>query len=126
LATISLLDIRLNMSGYVFLSTGLLLLWLFAFFFFDKQIYITFLPGQLKVCQEIGSGEKAYDAIGMSIEKEKTDLFRHKILGLGSGDLVVRTSGADRHEFHLTNVLFVSRKLQQIEDMQRTRQEQRV
>ena len=64
--------------------------------------------------------------VGMSIEKEKSDLFRHKILGLGSGDLVVRTSGADRHEFHLTNVLFVSRKLQQIEDMQRTRQERQV
>jgi hypothetical protein len=125
LATIALLDIRINLGGYMFLSTGLLILWLFAFLFFDRQMYITFQPGQLKVCQEIGSGEKAYDAIGMTIEKEKSDLFRHKIFGLGSGDLIVRTSGADRHEFRLVNVLFVSRKLQQIEELQRTRQEQR-
>ncbi len=123
LATISLLDIRINMAGYVFISSGLLALWLLAFFFFDRQVYITFMPGQLKVCLEIGSGEKTYDTIGMTIEKERSDLFRHWILGMGSGDLVVRTAGADRHEFRLFNVLFVSRKLHMIEEMQRVRQE---
>ena len=126
LAAISLLDIRINMGAYVFISTGLLILWMAAFFFFDRQLYITFVPGQLKVCLEIGAGEKAYDTIGMTIEKERSDLFRHWILGLGSGDLIVRTSGADRHEFRLTNVLFVSRKLAAIEDLQRTRQERQV
>ena len=82
-----------------------------------------FTPGQVKVCTEIGGGEKAYDTTGMTIEKQRSDLFRHWILGLGSGDLVVRTSGADRHEFRLNNVLFVGRKLQLIEEMQRVRQE---
>ena len=49
------------------------------------------------------------------------DLFRHWILGLGSGDLIVRTSGANSHEFHMPNVLSVSYKLRQIEEMQRDR-----
>ena len=66
--------------------------------------------------------EKQYDTIGMTIEKERSDLFRHWILGLGSGDMVVRTSGAERHEFRLTNVLFIGRKLQLVEEMQRVRQ----
>src|SRR5262249_13863254 len=111
LETIKLLDIRINMGGYLFISLGLLALWMFAFFFFDKQVYIIFTPGAMKVCLEIGGGEKQYDTLGMAIEKERSDLFRHYILGLGSGDLVIRTTGADRHEFRLTNVLRVSHKL---------------
>jgi hypothetical protein len=117
------LDIRINLGGYIFISVGLLLLWMFAFFFFDRQLYITFAPRQLKVCLEIGAGEKAYDTMGMTIEKERSDLFRHWILGLGSGDLIIRTAGADRHEFRLNNVLFIGRKLQLIEEMQRTQQQ---
>lgn len=120
------LDIRINLGGYIFISLGLLGLWTFAFFFFDRQLYITFAPGQLKVCMEIGAGEKSYDTMGMTIEKERSDLFRHWILGLGSGDLIVRTAGADRHEFRLHNVLFITRKLALIEELQRTRQQRPV
>jgi hypothetical protein len=80
-----------------------------------------FTPGQLKVCLEIGSGETAYDTQGMTIQKERSDLFRHWILGLGSGDLIVRTSGANHHEFVMPNVLNVSSKLKEIEEMQRER-----
>src|SRR5207302_4493790 len=96
---------------------------LVTFLVFDRQIYIIFQPGALKVCLQVGGGEKQYDTIGMTIEKERSDLFRHWILGLGSGDIIVRTSGADRHEFRLNNVLFIGRKLQAIEEMQRVRQE---
>jgi len=60
----------------------------------DPQIYMVFTPGQLRVRQEIGGGEAAYDTAGMVIQKQRNDLFRHWILGLGSGDLVVNTSGA--------------------------------
>ena len=34
----------------------------------------------------------------MTIEKRRDDWFRHIFLGFGSGDLVVRTAGADRHD----------------------------
>ena len=103
-----LLDIRINMGGYLFIGIGLFFIWLFTVLLFDKQIYIVFEPGQFKVCTEIGGGEKAYDTIGMTLERQRSDLFRHMILGLGSGDLIVRTTGAQAHQFDLPNVLFIS------------------
>jgi hypothetical protein len=118
---VRLLDIRINAGGYFFISLILLCIWLVTTVLFDRQIYMIFTPGQLRVCLEIGGGETAYDTSGMVIQKQRDDLFRHWILGLGSGDLIVRTSGANAHEFHLPNVLFVGRKLQMIEQMQRDR-----
>ncbi len=115
------LHIHINLAGYLFISTGLLVMWLVAVFFFDRQTYMVFTPGQLKVCLEIGGGETAYDTMGMTIEKHRDDLFRHWVLGLGSGDLTVRTSGAQAHVFEMHNVLNVSSKLREIEDMQRER-----
>ncbi len=113
------LHIHINLAGYLFIGFGLLLLWLFTMYFFDRQIYMVFNPGQLKVCLEIGGGETAYDTMGMVIQRQRDDLFRHWILGLGSGDLIVRTSGAHSHEFHMENVLNVSSKLREIEEMMR-------
>lgn len=121
LEKVSLLDIRVNAGGYFFISIILLGIWLVSNLVFDRQIYMIFTPGQLKVCLEIGGGETSYDTIGMVIQKQRDDLFRHWVLGLGSGDLIVRTAGANSHEFHLPNVLFVGRKLQLIEQMQRDR-----
>ena len=65
-------------------------MWLFTVLLFDRQIYMVFTPGQLKVRTEIGGGEKVYDAVGMTLEKQRSDLFRHWLLGMGSGDLIVR------------------------------------
>jgi hypothetical protein len=117
LRNLSLLDIRMNAGGYFLISLVLFGIWLITMIFFDRQIYMIFTPGQLKVCTEIGGGEKVYDAVGMTLEKQRSDLFRHWILGLGSGDLVVKTSGAQAHHFDLPNVLFIGKKVQQIEDM---------
>jgi hypothetical protein len=116
-----LLDIRINMGGYITISLVLFALWLVTVLVFDKQIYMIFTPGQLRVCLEIGGGEKSFDTMGMVIEKHRDDLFRHWILGLGSGDLTVTTSGAERQTIHLHNVLFVGHKLRMIEEMQRDR-----
>jgi hypothetical protein len=115
------LHIYINLAGYLFIGTGVLALWLVSVFFFDRQTYMIFMPGQLKVCLEIGGGETSYDAMGMTIEKKRDDLFRHWILGLGTGDLTVRTSGAQTHVFEMHNVLFISTKLKEIEEMQRER-----
>jgi hypothetical protein len=115
----NLLDIRLNAGGYFYLSTILFLVWLFTVLVFDKQIYMVFTPGQFKVCTEVGGGEQVYSTIGMTLEKQRSDLFRHWILGLGSGDLIVKTTGAQAHHFEMSNVLFINRKKQQIEDMVR-------
>jgi len=111
------LDIRINMGGYLTISIGLFIVWVVTVSMFDKQTYIVFQPGQFKVCTEIGGGEKVYDAIGLTLERQRSDLFRHYILGLGSGDLIVKTTGAQAHHFDLPNVLFITRKVQRIEDM---------
>jgi hypothetical protein len=114
-----LLDIRINAGGYFYISTILFIVWLFTLLVFDKQIYMVFIPGQFKVCTEVGGGEQVYSTIGMTLEKQRSDLFRHWILGLGSGDLIVKTTGAQAHHFEMSNVLFINRKKQQIEDMVR-------
>jgi hypothetical protein len=115
------LDIRINAAGYLVISLVLLGIWLVTVLFFDRNIYIVFSPGQMRVCTEIGGGEKVYDTMGLSLEKQRSDLFRHWILGLGSGDLVVKTSGAQAHHFDLANVLFIGRKVRMIENMLRER-----
>jgi hypothetical protein len=116
-STITQLDVRINLAGYLVISCTLFVIWLITLLFFDRQIYMIFTPGQLKVCTEIGGGEKVYDAIGMTLEKQRSDLFRHWILGLGSGDLIVRTSGAQAHQFDLPNVLFIGKKAHDIENL---------
>lgn len=116
------LDIRINMGGYLFISIILFILWFFVSMFFDKQIYMVFSPSQFKVHMEIGGGETAYDTMGMTIEKRRNDLFRHLILGFGSGDLVVKTTGAQAHTFEIPNVLSLGRRVREIEDMLRSKQ----
>jgi hypothetical protein len=111
------LDIRINFGGYFLIGAGLFGVWLLTFAFFDRQVYMVFSPRQLKVNTEIGGGQQVYDATGMAVEKRRSDLFRHWVLGLGSGDLVVKTSGAQAHQFELQNVLFVGKKVAQIEDI---------
>jgi hypothetical protein len=122
LATIQILDIRINLEGYLLISTVLFVLWLVVFFFFDAQIYMAFTPGQLRVRQAIGDAETAYDTTGMTIQKQRSDLFRHWILGIGSGDLIVNTTGAQSHHFEMPNVLFLGRKVNEIERMLSSRQ----
>jgi hypothetical protein len=115
------LHIHINAAGYLLISLTLFVIWLVTVLLFDPQIYMVFTPGQLRVRQEIGGGEAAYDTAGMVIQKQRNDLFRHWILGLGSGDLIVNTSGATAHHFDLPNVLFVGYKVRLIENMLRER-----
>jgi hypothetical protein len=122
LKQLSILDIRINFEGYLLISTVLFVLWCVVFFFFDTQIYMVFTPGQLRVRQEIGDAETSYDTTGMTVQKQRSDLFRHWILGLGSGDLVVQTAGAQAHHFEMPNVLFIGRKVDQIQRMLASRQ----
>jgi hypothetical protein len=121
-AYLNILDIRINLGGYLVISSVLFVVWCVVVFLFDKQLYMVFTPGQLRVRLEIGEGETAYDTTGMTIQKQRSDLFRHWFLGLGSGDLIVRTAGAQSHHFDLPNVLFLGRKVREIEEMLRSRQ----
>lgn len=119
---LSYLDIRITAGGYLFISSILFAMWVLVIFFFDRQIYMIFEPGQLRVRQSIGDAETSYDTTGMTTQKQRSDLFRHWILGLGSGDLIVKTAGAHPTEIDMNNVLFVGRKHQEIEELLRSRE----
>ncbi len=116
-AVLESLDIRINEGGYFMIGGSLFVLWIVTFLFFDRQVYITVTPGNFKVCTEVGGGEKVYDTAGMQLEKHRSDLFRHWVLGMGSGDLTVNTSGATNAHIELPNVLFVGKKVQEIENL---------
>ncbi len=113
------LRVYINMAGYLTISTAIFLIWSIATFIFDRRTFIVFMPGQIKVCEHIGASVRTYDASGVTFEKQRDDLFRHYILGFGSGDLVVRTAGAERHEIRLHNVLGIGWKLAPVEDLLR-------
>jgi cation transport ATPase len=111
------LHIYINMAGYLFIGGAILLVWAVATYIFDRRAYIIFTPGQVKVCDHIGAAVRTFDTVGMTFEKQRDDLFRHYILGFGSGDLIVRTSGAERQEIKIHNVLGIGWKLKQVEDV---------
>jgi hypothetical protein len=113
------LRVYMNLASYLFIATVVFLMWAVATFFFDRRTYMIITPGQIKVCEHIGDSVRTYDTVGMTFEKQRDDLFRHYILGFGSGDLVVRTAGAERHEIRLANVLGIGWKMKPIEDMLR-------
>jgi hypothetical protein len=116
------LHIFINLAGYLLLSTALFIAWAVATFIFDRRSYIIFTPGQIRVCEEIGSRERTYDTTGMTIEKHRDDWFRHIFLGFGSGDLSVRTAGADRNEILMPNIALIGFKIDPIQQLIRQRQ----
>jgi len=105
----------MNLGFYLFFSTALFILWATAVFAFDRLHYYTFRPGQMVTGAFIGGGEQTWDTRGMSVEKKRDDLFRHWVLGLGSGDLHIAATGARKAEFVVANVLFVDGKVETIQ-----------
>lgn len=116
------LHVFINLAGYLLLSVALCVGWLVSTFIFDRRSYMVFTPGQIRVCEEVGGRERTYDTTGMTIEKHRDDWFRHIFLGFGSGDLSVRTAGADRHEILMPNVAMIGFKIDPIQQLIRQRQ----
>jgi hypothetical protein len=115
-------DVHINAFGYLCISTTLFAVWLAVFVFFDRLVYATFIRGQFRMHLAVGAGETAYEVFGMVLHKRRDDLFRHWILGFGSGDLIVRTGGANPQTFELPNVLFVGSKLRMAQQMLQERE----
>lgn len=109
------MNMYMNLSFYLLFSTGMFVVWATAVFVAVRFDYYLFRPGQLVHVTVFGGGEETYDTRGMSVVKMRDDLFRHWILGLGSGDMHVATTGAIKADFVVHNVLFVGTKLQQIQ-----------
>jgi hypothetical protein len=122
LRTIRVVDIHLTAYSYLAISLFLLVVWLLAFFFFDRLAYMVFARGQLRVRMAVSQGEMVYDTRGMVVERHRDDLFRHWLLGFGSGDLTVRTGGSNSQVLELPNVLGINRKLRAIHTMLQERE----
>ncbi|MFN0051984.1 MAG: hypothetical protein ACKV0T_07320 [Planctomycetales bacterium] len=111
------ISIHMNMGFYMVFSSLLFLLWATVVFGCDRMHYWKFRPGQLTYESLFGGGQKSYDTSGMLFEKLRDDPFRHWLLGMGSGDLTVATSGAQREQLQIPNVLFLDRILVRLQKL---------
>jgi hypothetical protein len=121
-SNIAALHVFINLAGYLVIAGVLAGMWTVATFVFDRRSYVIFTPGQIRVCEEVGARERTCDTTGLSIEKHRDDWFRHIILGFGTGDLTIRTAGADRHEITMPNIALIGYKIDAIQQMIRHRQ----
>lgn len=104
-----------NMGFYLFFATLLFSVWVVTVFIWDRMSYWSIRAGQLTHTFVVGASAKSYDTRGMLFEKLQSDLFRHMILGLGSGDIRIITTGARSEEIIIPNVLFVENYLKAME-----------
>jgi hypothetical protein len=109
------LAIYMNLGFYLFFATAMFIIWVVMVFFTDRLEYWAFQPGQMVHHSWLGDAEQTFDTRGMSVTKERSDMFRHWVLGLGSGDLHIAATGATKAEFVVKNVLFVGSKLAAIQ-----------
>jgi len=115
-------DVRMNAGGYIAIALPLLVIWLFSTFVYDHYTYLIVSRGQVRIRKEIGAGEVAVDATGLLLEKKRDDLFRHWLIGLGSGDLRVKTGNPSNMNFELNNVLFIGSKLSRSQELLREKE----
>jgi hypothetical protein len=117
LRTIGGFEIHMNAFGYLSISLALFLIWLLMFLVFDRLKYMVFTRNRLRVRKAIGEGEKVFDMRGMVFQRHRDDMFRHWLLGFGSADLTVFTSGASAQQIEMPNVFGIGRKLNVIHTM---------
>ena len=109
------LTIHLTMGAYFWFSTLMFITWAATVFGFDRLSHWEITPGQITRKTLFGSGSNSYNAQGMGLQKHRDDIFRHWLLGIGSGDLEIRTSGATREQIDLPNVLFIGSKVKSMQ-----------
>jgi hypothetical protein len=114
------LQVEISLAGYLLPSVVLLVLWLATAFLYDPLRYMVFTPGQFVVHKEVGDLREVYDTAQVEAEKRRTDLFRHWVLGLGAGDLIIKVP-SQALQIELPNVLFVSRRVTEIANLMKTK-----
>ncbi len=115
--TVQVLEIHITANAYFAISALMLGIWLFIYFLYDRQIAITFTPGEIRVRTALGGGERKYETRGLVLETHREALFRHWLLGFGSGDMVVNTAGENPARIEWPNVFGIDRKIRQISPM---------
>ncbi len=101
---------------YLAMASVMFFLWLINVLVLDKQTYMVFSPGQIRINLVFGGGEMIYQAKGASIQLLKGDFIRHAVLGLGSGDFEIHVQGL-RQPLELHNVLRAAAVLAAIEEV---------
>jgi hypothetical protein len=117
------LTVFMDMGFYLFLSTGLLIVWLLVFVVFDHLSFWRIRPGQITHEYVIGAVESSYDTDGIVFTKDQSDLFRNWVLGLGSGDLKMQTMGGRGVVASISNVLFLNARMARIQRLIATKPE---
>lgn len=102
--------VYMDLGFYIFFSTGLLLIWSLTVFIFDHLSFWRIRPGQVTHEYVLGAVESSYDTDNIVFTKRQDDLFRHWVLGLGSGDLQMQTMGGRGIVAKVSNVLFLNAK----------------
>jgi hypothetical protein len=122
--SIQILKIHINMAGYLTMGTMVFLAWFVSTFFFDRRAYILFTQGQIKLCEHIGDSVEAFPTMGVTLSKQRDDLFRHWIFGgrflggkFGTGDLILKFSTGDRREIRFSNVRGLDYYLPRVEEL---------
>ena len=114
-------SVYMNRGFYLFSSTVLLAIWLVTVFLVDHLSFWRFRPGQITHEYLGGIVDQSYDTDNMILQKRQDDLFRHWIIGLGSGDLHMQTMGGRGVEENVANVLFVIGKMSKIQRLVATK-----
>lgn len=117
---VNLLRVHLNLAFYLTFSVLLMGIWLFVIFLVDRFTWWRFSPGQVIEEHRVGQATgHAFNTEGMIIQRLPDDLFRHRVLGFGTGDFVVKPASGDTFEIH--NVWRANKKQRLLEDMIATR-----
>jgi hypothetical protein len=117
---LSSLTLHMNTGFYLFFSCILFVAWAAVTFGYDRMSYWRITKDQITHEYVIGGGQKSYNTESMAFEKLRDDMFRHWVLGGGSGDLIMyplQAAGATREEFQIHNVWFVGKKLAMIQEL---------
>jgi hypothetical protein len=109
------LSVYLNQGAYFWFSTLVFITWGLTTFVFDRMTHWVIKPGQVTREHFWGTGSQSYDTENMTLEKRRDDLFRHWVLGLGSGDLRIHTFGGRHEEIFVPNVLFIGYKIHAVQ-----------
>ena len=107
--------VYMNLGFYVFSSTVLFVVWIVTVVVVDHLSFWRFRPGQITHEYLGGIVDQSYDTDNMTFLKRQDDLFRHWVIGLGSGDLHMQTMGGRGVEMNVLNVLRVGEKLVEIQ-----------
>ena len=120
LAYFNRLSVHMNAGFYGFFSVVLFVIWLLVTYGFDRMNYWRVTPGQITHEFVFGGGQTSYDTEGIAFKKLRDDIFRHWVLGLGSGDLVMypmQKASTSAEEMAIHNVLFINSKMMRIQQL---------